>query len=230
MLKIAKEVNHSETAFALKQGDHYYLRWFTPKVEVPLCGHATMATAHILWGQHYEPGEHLIEFATKESGILTIRSENKMIIMDFPQKIVQPASWNELIRKALQVKPIFIGCDDIRYVLEVEDELDVRALIPDFVLLKRLEKRVIITARSKNPQYDFVSRVFAPSVGVNEDPVTGSAHCYLAPYWARKLGKSVVIGYQASSRPGIIHCEVLGQERVLLIGTAKTVIKGELLV
>jgi PhzF family phenazine biosynthesis protein len=229
MLKIAKEVNLSETAFVFKQGEHYYLRWFTPQTEVPLCGHATMATAHILWEQHYEKEGHPIEFTTKESGVLTITNVNGMIVMDFPQKFVLPAGQNELLQKALQLTPIFIGCDELRYVLEVENEQEIRTLIPDFELLKRLDKRVIVTARSGNPQYDFVSRVFAPSVGVNEDPVTGSAHCYLAPYWAKKLGKSAVIGYQAYFRPGIIYCEVLGDSRVLLKGTAKTVIKGELL-
>jgi len=230
MLKIAREVNLSETAFVLKQGEQYYLRWFTPLTEVPLCGHATMATAHILWEQHYEKESHPIEFTTKESGVLTITLKNGMIIMDFPHKFVMPTQQNEILQKALQLTPIFIGCDELRYMLEIENEQDIRTLNPDFELLKRLDKRVIVTARSNDPQYDFVSRVFAPSVGVNEDPVTGSAHCYLAPYWARKLGKSAVTGYQASFRPGVIYCEELGNSRVLLKGTAKTVIKGELLI
>ncbi|MGD1045063.1 MAG: PhzF family phenazine biosynthesis protein [Bacteroidota bacterium] len=228
MLNIAKEVNHSETAFAVKRDMCYHLRWFTPQIEVPLCGHATLATAHILWEQQYEQKAHAIQFATQESGVLTVTNANEMIVMDFPQKFVILTSQNELIRKALHVNPIFIGCDEIRYLLEVEHEQEVRTMYPDFELLKRLNKRVIITARSVDPKYDFVSRVFAPSVGVNEDPVTGSAHCYLAPYWAKKLNKTTVIGYQASFRPGCIRCELLGQERVLLKGTAKTVIKGEL--
>jgi PhzF family phenazine biosynthesis protein len=230
MLNIAKEINHSETAFAVKDGKYYHLRWFTPQTEVPLCGHATMAAAHILWEQGYEKKADVIKFTTKESGVLTITCMEEMIAMDFPQKFVTPTSRNELIWNALQVTPLFIGCDELRYLLELENEQQIKSLNPDFELLKRLNKRVIVTARSVNPQYDFVSRMFAPAVGVNEDPVTGSAHCYLAPYWARKLNKAHVIGYQISYRPGFIHCELLEQARVLLKGKAKTILKGELLI
>lgn len=228
LLQIAREVKHSETAFALKHGEHYRLRWFTPKTEVPLCGHATLATAHILWEQQYEDRNRVIHFDTQSSGPLTITYVNGLIAMDFPQQFVTPVEPPDILLNALKIAPVFVGCDDLRYLLEVTHEQVVRDLHPDFDLLTRLGKRVIVTAPSANPQYDCVSRVFAPCVGVNEDPVTGSAHCYLAPYWAKKLNKQRVIGYQASSRPGLIVCELCDDLRVVLHGTARTVIRGEL--
>lgn len=229
MRLIAQEVKHSETAFALKHGKEYHLRWFTPQTEVPLCGHATLATAHILWEQQYESREHSLVFHTRESGTLIVNSSAGMIVMDFPQQFATPVEPPELLSQALGVYPVWVGCDDLRYLVEFCDEQAVTAVMPQYELMKRLEKRVIITAPSAHSRYDFVSRVFAPSVGVNEDPVTGSAHCYLAPYWSKKLGKRRVVGYQASFRPGIVSCEVCNHERVLIQGTAKTVIKGELL-
>lgn len=230
MLNIAREVNHSETAFVLKRGGLYGLRWFTPKSEVPLCGHATMAAAHVLWERRLESGKSEIRFSTKESGVLTVRRMDGMIVMDFPQKFVAPAENNDLLRKGLNAEPIFIGCDDIRYLLEMAHEDVVRNLKPDFEAMKRLGKRVVVTAQSSHGAYDFVSRVFAPSVGVDEVPVTGSAHCYLAPYWGRKLNKTVLVGYQASYRPGTVLCELTDRMRVLLKGKAKTVFRGELFI
>ena len=227
MMNIARELNLSETAFALKNGNNYYIRWFTPKAEVPLCGHATLATAHILWEQSYEDKDSDIFFTTKESGILKIKYSHHIIIMDFPQKFANPTEHNDVINKAMDISPSFTGSDDIRYLVEVEDEHIVKKVTPDFELLKSLNKRVVITAHSSSDRYDFVSRVFAPSVGVNEDPVTGSAHCYLAPYWSKKLNKKILTGCQVSYRPGIVICELIDHLRVLIKGNAITIIKGK---
>lgn len=135
---------------------------------------------------------------------------------------------DEPLIKALGINPLYISSDDIRYLVELHSEDDVRGLQPDFNLIKKLDKRVIITAKSNNPTYHFVSRMFAPSIGINEDPVTGSAHCYLAPYWSRKLDNNRVTGYQVSYRPGSITCILTSNKRVILQGSAKTIIKGEL--
>jgi len=151
-----------------------------------------------------------------------------MIVMNFPQMFITPAANNEIIQKAFDVKPNFIGCDDSDYLVEVENEDIVKNYKPDFDLLKQLQKSVIITAQSNNKKYDFVSRMFAPNLGINEDPVTGSAHCYLAPYWGKKLNKNILTGLQISYRPGSIICELLNDSRILLKGHARTVIKGEL--
>ena len=229
MLNIAKEVNLSETSFVLKQGDSYSIRWFTPATEVPLCGHATLASAHILWEQKFVKKNMPVNFLTKESGVLKINYENELIVMNFPQMFITPDVNNEIIQKAFNVKPNFIGCDATDYLVEVENEDIVINYKPDFDLLKQLQKSVIITAQSINKKYDFVSRMFAPNLGINEDPVTGSAHCYLAPYWGKKLSKNILTGFQASQRPGFVECELLNNTRLLLKGTARTVIKGELL-
>jgi len=228
MLNIAKEVNLSETSFVLKQGDSFSIRWFTPTTEVPLCGHATLASAHILWEQNFVNKNMPIHFSTRKSGSLIINYENEMIVMNFPQMFITPAANNEIIQKAFNVKPKFIGYDNSDYLVEVETEDIVINYQPDFDLLKQLQKSVIITAQSNNKQYDFTSRMFAPTLGINEDPVTGSAHCYLAPYWGKKLNKKILTGYQASHRPGFVECELLNNSRLLLKGTARTVIKGEL--
>jgi len=228
MLNIAMEVNLSETSFVLKQGDSFSIRWFTPTTEVPLCGHATLASAHILWEQKFVNKNMPIHFSTKKSGSLNINYESEMIVMNFPQIFITPAANNEIIQKAFDVKPNFIGCDDSDYLVEVENEDIVLNYQPNFDLLKQLQKSVIITAQSNNKEYDFISRMFAPNLGINEDPVTGSAHCYLAPYWGKKLNKKILTGLQTSYRPGSIICELLNDSRVLLKGNARTVIKGEL--
>jgi PhzF family phenazine biosynthesis protein len=228
MQNIANEVNLSETSFVLKQGDTFSIRWFTPASEVPLCGHATLASAHILWEQQFVNKNSPIHFSTKMSGSLNINYENEMIVMNFPQMFVTPTVNNEIIQKAFDVKPNFIGCDDTDFLVEVENEDIVINYKPDFDLLKQLQKSVIITAQSINKEYDFVSRMFAPNLGINEDPVTGSAHCYLAPYWGKKLNKNILTGLQASQRSGLVGCELLNNSRLLLKGNARTVIKGEL--
>jgi len=228
MLNIAKEVNLSETSFILRQGDSFSIRWFTPTTEVPLCGHATLASAHILWEQNFVNKNIPIQFSTKKSGSLEINYENEKIVMNFPQIFITAATNNETIQKTFNEKPKFVGCDDTDYLVEVENENFVNNYKPDFELLKQLQKSVIITAQSINKEYDFVSRMFAPNLGITEDPVTGSAHCYLAPYWGKKLNKSILTGYQVSHRPGFVECELLNNSRILLKGTARTVIKGEL--
>ncbi len=228
MLNIAMEVNLSETSFVLKQGDSFSIRWFTPATEVPLCGHATLASAHILWEQKFVNKNLPINFLTRKRGSLEINYENEMIVMNFPQMFVTPAVNNEIIQKAFDVKLNFTGCDDTEFLVEVENEDVVINYQPDFDLLKQLQKSVIITAQSNNKKYDFVSRMFAPNLGINEDPVTGSAHCYLAPYWGKKLSNNILTGFQASQRPGFVECELLNNSRLLLKGTARTVIKGEL--
>ncbi len=228
MLNIAMEVNLSETSFVLKQDGSFSIRWFTPTTEVPLCGHATLASSHILWEQKFINKNMPIHFSTKKSGTLDIKYENDMIVMNFPQMFITPAVNNEIIQKAFDAKPKFIGCDDSDYLVEVENEDIVKNYKPDFDLLKQLQKSIVLTAQSNNKKYDFVSRMFAPNLGINEDPVTGSAHCYLAPYWGKKLNKNILTGFQTSQRPGFVECELLNNSRVLLKGNAKTVIKGEL--
>ncbi len=228
MLKIAGELKHSETAFIFIEDNNFFIRWFTPETEVPLCGHGTIAAAHILWEEGYINRDQNISFQTKESGILNISYSDYKINMDFPQMFTKEIKSDEPLLKALGITPIYISSDNIRYLVELNSEDDVRNLKPDFNLIKKLNKRVIITAKSNSPEYHFVSRMFAPSIGIDEDPVTGSAHCYLAPYWSKKLNKTTLIGYQVSFRPGIITCILTDNKRVTLQGSAKTIIKGEL--
>jgi len=218
----------SETSFVLKQDDSFSIRWFTPTTEVPLCGHATLASAHILWEQNFVNKNMPIHFLTRKRGSLEINYENEKIVMNFPQMFITPAANNEIIQKAFDVKPNFIGSDDTESLIEVANEEIAANYQPDFDLLKQLQKSIVLTAQSTNQEYDFVSRMFAPNLGINEDPVTGSAHCYLAPYWGKKLNKNILKGYQASHRPGLVECVLLNNSRVLLKGNAVTVIKGEL--
>jgi PhzF family phenazine biosynthesis protein len=223
---VAMEMNLSETAFLLPEGEGYRLRWFTPAVEVDLCGHATLASAHVLaeTGQLL-PGDKASFFT--RSGLLTARSTgNGMIELNFPIKPLEPADPPAGLLEALGVTPVFVGKNIFDYLVEVESEREVRQAQPDFALLKQVPARgVILTSRSQ--QYDFVSRFFAPQVGVAEDPVTGSAHCCLAPYWAEKLGKQEFHAYQASPRGGELHLQLEGQ-RVIIQGRAVTVIRGQL--
>ena len=228
MQNIANQVNLSETSFVIKKGDSFSIRWFTPMAEVPLCGHATLASAHILWEQEFVNKDLPIKFSTRQRGSLDINYENEMIIMDFPQLFVSPADANEIIQKAFKDNTKYVGYDDIKYLVELENEDAVVNYKPDFNLLKQLQKSVVITAQSYKKEYDFVSRMFAPNIGINEDPVTGSAHCYLAPYWGKKLNKKILTGLQASQRSGLVGCELLNNSRLLLKGNARTVIKGEL--
>ena len=227
MLDIAREMNLAETAFLVKQPDGYDLRWFTPTVEVDLCGHATLASAHVLWEDgHLTPTEQA-RFHTK-SGLLTADRRDGLIELDFPVTPVSPAASPPGLAEALGATPQFIGRSKFDYLVELEDEGTVRKLDPDLGAVSRVKARgVIVTSRADKGKYDFVSRFFAPQSGVPEDPVTGSAHCALAPYWGAKLGKKELMAFQASARGGEIRLRLEG-DRVRLGGQAVTVLRGEL--
>ena len=222
MQSIAAEMNLSETAFLHAVEDGYNLRWFTPAAEVDLCGHATLASAHILWEQGFlDPGQ-LARFHT-HSGLLTAGQKGAWIEMDFPSELAAAIEAQPILSQALGVKPSYTGQNRFDYLVEVASEALVRDMVPDFQKLSNLPVRgVIVTAPSANLEFDFVSRFFAPSVGVDEDPVTGSAHCCLGPYWGDKLGKTELVAYQVSRRGGMVRMQVAG-ERVLLGGQAVTV-------
>jgi PhzF family phenazine biosynthesis protein len=227
MQHIASEMNLSETAFLHPDGDGYHLRWFTPAVEVALCGHATLASAHVLWEEGHLAPDRQARFHTK-SGLLTADQRGEWIELDFPATGPTPAPPPPGLTDALGVEPSYVGKSRFDYLLEVATEDGVRALQPDFGGLARVEARgVIVTARARMPGFDFVSRFFAPRAGVAEDPVTGSAHCALGPYWQGRLGKAEFTAYQASARGGIVRVRVQG-DRVRLGGRAVTVLRGEL--
>lgn len=220
MQSVAAEMNLSETAFLLVDT----LRWFTPKVEVSLCGHATLATAHVLYSTGAAAGQ--IEFSTA-SGILTVNQRaDGLITMDFPAKEVTPATVPDGLEKALGVTPVGVARSQLDLVVELESEEVVRSLTPDIAALEAVDARgVIVTARGTST--DFVSRFFAPRVGVAEDPVTGSAHCALAPYWSPRLGRTDLTGAQLSARGGLVHTTLRG-DRVHLAGQAITITSGTL--
>jgi PhzF family phenazine biosynthesis protein len=228
MKSIAREMNLSETAFLVRQADGFGLRWFTPAAEVRLCGHATLASAHILWQIGVLQPAEQARFHTL-SGLLTADQRFDWIEMNFPSRPPRSVQPPPGLIEALGVTPQFIGRDTDDYLVELESEACVRSLEPDISALGKLDVRgTMITARSDDPAFDFVSRFFAPRFGVNEDPVTGSAHCCLTPYWAQKLGKTEMTAYQASARGGVLRVRLAG-ERVLLSGQAVTVMKCELL-
>lgn len=226
MRNVAQEMNLAETAFLLPQNDGYNLRWFTPNSEVDLCGHATLASAHILWEKGFLNKSNIARFHTR-SGLLTAILTNGWIELNFPATPEEKADTPDDLVKALGVKPIYTGKSIFDYLVEVESEEIVRNIKPDFTTLMKVPMRgVIVTAKSK--EYDFVSRFFAPEVGVFEDPVTGSSHCCLGPYWMKKLGKDKFTAYQSSERGGILKVQVAG-ERVLIAGQAVTMLDAELL-
>lgn len=229
MQSLAGEMNLSETAFLLPEGVGWRLRWFTPRTEVDLCGHATLASARVLFELHQGLRDHPIRFHTR-SGLLKARWVDDRVELDFP--VMQP----EAIEVPAGIQTI-LGVDVTQgvrsgdyYLLDVESDQAVRDAKPDFQALSESEMpEVMITARSDDPAFDFVSRFFAPRLGIDEDPVTGSAHCLLAPYWAVKLGKKSFKAYQASRRGGILHVELMG-ERVLISGSAKIIFSADLLI
>lgn len=227
MRAVAREMNLSETAFLYREGGDYQLRWFTPAAEVDLCGHATLASAHILWETgHLQAGE-TARFHTR-SGLLTAEKCGGWIEMDFPAKPEEPAETPADLLAALGAPAAYVGRNLFDYLVEVDSAETVRSLNPDFSRLMSLPVRgVIVTSHSGAAPYDFVSRFFAPAVGVNEDPVTGSAHCCLGPYWSQRLGKQELRAFQVSSRGGEVRVRVEGN-RVILAGQAVTVIQGEL--
>ena len=228
MQHVANEMNLSETAFLVKEEDGYRLRWFTPAVEVELCGHATLASAHILWEQGFLATDSPARFYT-QSGLLSAVRKDSWIEMDFPAEPEAPAEVPDDLFKAFGVTPSYVGKNRFDFLVEFDSAETVRGMTPNVSLLRDISARgYMITSRSDNSKYDFISRFFAPAAGVNEDPVTGSAHCCLGPYWANKLGKSELTGYQASARGGVVKVRV-GHERVYLGGQAVTVMQATLL-
>ena len=229
MQRVAAEMNLSETAFVMLRSDgDYDLRWFTPAVEVDLCGHATLATAHILRQTGALSDGETARFHSK-SGLLTARAAGSRIELDFPATPPVESEVPEGLLEALGIESaVWVGRPRFDYLVEVGSDRAVRELAPAFSELHGLGVRgVIVTARSADPAFDFVSRFFAPGSGIDEDPVTGSAHCALAPYWAAKLGRISLTGYQASARGGIVEM-TLAEDRVRLRGNAVTVLEGTL--
>jgi PhzF family phenazine biosynthesis protein len=230
MQDVAREMNLSETAFVHPTGDGFGLRWFTPAVEVELCGHATLASAHVLWETGTLGPDDTARFHTL-SGVLTADRRGEWIELDFPARPVEEVQAPEGLVEALGIGnggARFVGRSRFDYLVEVAAEETVRNADPDHRQLAGLRVRgVILTARASSPPYDFMSRFFAPGSGVDEDPVTGSAHCTLAPFWRERLGKDEMLAYQASTRGGVVRVRVVG-DRVKLGGQAVTVLRGRL--
>jgi PhzF family phenazine biosynthesis protein len=227
MQDVAREMNLSETAFVHKQRDGFSLRWFTPTVEVELCGHATLASAHVLYETGLVPPNAWARFHTL-SGLLTAARNGDEIVLDFPATPPEATDAPPGLLEALGVEPVYVGASRFDYLVEVTSEEVVRDLEPDFAALKALDTRgVMVTSAASSEGFDFVSRFFAPGAGIDEDPVTGSAHCCLGPFWRERLGKDEMVAYQASARGGVVRVRVEG-ERVRLGGRAVTVLRGEL--
>ncbi|MGI8934173.1 MAG: PhzF family phenazine biosynthesis protein [Phormidesmis sp.] len=239
MRAIALEMNLSETAFLYPVEGGYSLRWFTPAIEVALCGHATLASAHVLWSEGHLSTEQVASFHT-QSGWLSARQTGGWIEMDFPAQPVRSAHVMPELIKSLsdQGNICAVAKNDTNYLVEFQNESAVRSLEPDFTEMKKLPVQgVIVTAAADSDEYDFVSRYFAPQAGVNEDPVTGSAHASLAPYWQARLGKSKMLARQVSARGGLLRIECRDVEenaaegdRVMISGQAVTTLRGELLI
>ena len=227
MRDVAREMNLSETAFLFPENGGFGLRWFTPAVEVDLCGHATLASAHVLWEDAYLAPGVQARFHTR-SGLLLADRSGDWIELDFPATSALPSGPPPGLLAALGAPAKVVTRNRFDYLLELDSEETVRALTPDFSALRGLEARgVIVTARASTAGFDFVSRFFAPTVGVDEDPVTGSAHCALGPYWGERLGKSEMTGCQVSARGGTVRVRLAG-DRVILGGQAVTVMTAEL--
>jgi PhzF family phenazine biosynthesis protein len=228
MQGVAREMNLSETAFLVRQADGFALRWFTPTTEVDLCGHATLASAHALWEAGHLLADEPARFHTR-SGLLTARRVGRRIEMDFPAQVAEACTVPPGLLEALGLPaPRWVGRSRLDYLVQADTEAALRALKPDHAALAALPVRgVIVTAAATTPGYDFVSRFFAPGAGIAEDPVTGSAHCCLGPFWAERLGKAEFLAYQASPRGGEVGVRV-ASPRVFLQGQAVTVWRGEL--
>lgn len=225
MQEVAREMNLSETAFLVKANDGFDLRWFTPTVEVQLCGHATLASAHVLWEEGYLTPDTQARFHTA-SGLLTANRREDWIELDFPKQPEESTKAPAALLSALGVDALYVGKNQSDYLVQVESEEILRAIKPDWVALGKVECRgVAVTCRSSSSEYDSLSRFFAPSSGLLEDPVTGSSHCYLGPFWGARLDKTELIAYQASERGGVVKVSLVG-DRVLLGGQAVTVMRG----
>jgi len=228
MQLVAAEMNLSETAFIVEQGHVYNLRWFTPSIEVDLCGHATLASAHILWETGVVADDRIIQFNSK-SGVLKAGRDGDWIDLDFPVEPAREVQPPRELPTALDVKPLWVGRNRLDYMVEVDSEKAVRDMHPNFGMLAEVPCRgVIVTSRAHSHDYDFVSRFFAPASGIDEDPVTGSAHCCLTPYWQEKLGKKPLVARQVSKREGLLRVSVK-HDRTFIAGRAVTVLRCELL-
>lgn len=225
---VAEEMNLSETAFIWARGDDFHLRWFTPVSEVKLCGHATLATAHVLWSTERLDQSETATFETL-SGTLTVELNGLSMRMDFPANPPGECEPPDGLLDALGVSDApFIGASESDFLIRLKSESAVRAVSPDYARLKSIDARgVIVSAESDSEDYDIVSRFFAPAFGINEDPVTGSAHTVLAPYWSGELDRNRLRAYQASRRGGSLELEMQG-DRVLIGGVARTVFSGEM--
>jgi predicted PhzF superfamily epimerase YddE/YHI9 len=227
MQDVAREMNLAETAFLHPMGDGYGLRWFTPAIEVELCGHATLASAHALWETGLLAPDDQARFHTL-SGLLTADRKGEWIELDFPARPVEEVGPPEGLAESLGKEPVFVGRSKYDYLLELSSEEAVRTADPDHRRLASLPVRgVIVTARASKEPFHFVSRFFAPGSGIDEDPVTGSAHCSLGPFWRERLGRDEFLAYQASARGGVVRVRVEG-DRVKLGGQAVTVLRGRL--
>ena len=228
MQSVASEMNLSETAFVTPGQDDFALRWFTPRMEVDLCGHATLAAAHVLWETAVLAPSAPIRFHTR-SGLLTATRQGEWIELDFPAEFEEYCAAPLELTEALGVAMHYVGRNRFDYLIEVENEEVLKSLEPDVAILETIAARgFIVTCLASGQDYDFASRFFAPAVGVPEDPVTGSAHCCLAPFWSTRLGRDELVGYQASQRGGIVRVRMQG-DRVILGGQAVTVVRGTLL-
>jgi PhzF family phenazine biosynthesis protein len=235
MQRVAAEMRHSETAFLSPLAEGFALRWFTPEAEVDLCGHATLAAAHVVWETKRAPFDAALSFATR-SGTLVARRRDDLVEIDLPARPADPAPVPREVLAATGVAAaVRTARDHQTYVVELESEAAVRGLAPDFAAMRALtqrgaldediDRRVLVTAPASTPGFDVVSRYFAPALGVPEDPVTGAGHCVLGPYWAPRLGRTRFVAWQASARGGGVHVEVRG-DRVALAGSAVTVLRG----
>ena len=230
MQLVAREMNLSETAFAIEQEDGFNLRWFTPTTEVPLCGHATLATAHTLWTEGHLAPEKAARFHTL-SGLLIAKLQGDWVELNFPANPSQETDIPPDLLAALGItgKAVVVK-NSLGYLVEVESAELVSELQPNFSLLKTLATSdvIVTSAGDPNSEYDFVSRFFAPGLGIDEDPVTGAAHCCLAPFWRDKLGQDSFLAYQASERGGVVKVNYAGGDRVFLQGQAITIMRGEI--
>jgi PhzF family phenazine biosynthesis protein len=236
MQQVAREMNLSETAFLYRTGSAYALRWFTPVVEVDLCGHATLASAHVLWQRGLLGPADPAQFDTR-SGRLTARRVEGLsasarkegwIELDFPSTPEEATATPAALAEGLGIQARYVGRSTFDYLVELADERAVRDVAPDFAKLRTIQARgIIVTARADSAGVDFVSRYFAPAFGIDEDPVTGSTHCCLGPFWATRLRRCTLVAHQLSARGGVMKVTVAG-DRVRLAGQAVTVLKGEL--
>jgi PhzF family phenazine biosynthesis protein len=227
MQAVAAEMNLAETAFVRRMNDDFELRWFTPMIEVDLCGHATLASAHAMWAEGVISPDQPIKFRTR-SGLLTASRNGIFIELDFPATPPEECEPPSGLLDALNVEPTFVGKTKFDCFVVVESQEAVRSLQPDIRRLAKIPTRgTIVTSRSNDARFDFISRFFAPAAGIDEDPVTGSAHCCLAPFWGERLGKTEMNAYQASERGGEVRVRVAG-DRIILGGQAVTVFKAEI--